>query len=134
MTTEERLERMAARLGEEAADRVDPERVAATVLARLRVEGRRVPWWQRVQVTPALAAAAVLAIAVGLGTADRTRSGDEGWFDAPLPVVMADLAETELNELLDSLAYETPVSELVPAGIHELSVRELEALLEVMEG
>jgi len=49
MTTDDRLERMAAELGDDAARRIDPDRVAATVLARLRADEQRVPWWQRFQ-------------------------------------------------------------------------------------
>lgn len=134
MTPDERLERLAGELGREAGDRVDPERVAARVLARLRSEPVWRPWWRRVGLAPALAAGAVLAVAVGLGVGDREgRIGSE-WGEAPLPIAFTELAAAELTEVLDSLDYEAPVSELVPAGLYELSVRELEALLEAMEG
>ena len=61
--TEERLEAIAKRLGDEAAERIDVEETARAVVSRLRAEDRPRVWIPRfLQV----AAVAVLAVGVGM--------------------------------------------------------------------
>lgn len=100
-------------------------------MARLRSRPPRQGWWSRVRLVP-LAAAASLILAVGLGVRELTRGGVAE--EALVPVELADLATDALQEMLDTLALDTPVSELVPVGLYELSETELTALLEAMEG
>lgn len=127
------LERLAARLGAEAGDRVDAEGTAWAVLARLRREGAHVPWWRRRFVIPAVATAAAVALVVGIVQPFGGRSAQEK-FDIPMAASLDNLAADELSQLLDSLAYEAPVYEFVPAGLPDLSENELEVLLQSMEG
>jgi len=60
-------------------------------------------------------------------------SGGNG-FVFPTPVEIEELADTELEEVLDSLSWETPVSELMPVTLADLDESELLELLESMEG
>lgn len=128
---EERLVGLARHLGEREAAGVDPQRTAWAVMARLRSQAARPGWWSRVRLVP-LAAAASLILAVGLGVRELTRGGVAE--EASVPIEFADLATDALQEMLDSLALDTPVSELVPVGLYELTETELTALLEAMEG
>jgi len=136
---ERQLERMAAELGRKRAREVDPEATARAVLARLRTEGTRESWWQRVAarprraLAPVAAAALILLVAVfglrQLGGPDMMADGD-----LPIEVGIEQLAEDELNAVLDSLEYEAPVYELVPVALADLNEDELSALLETLEG
>lgn len=130
-SAEERLVRLARHLGEREATGVDPQRTAWAVMARLRSRPARQGWWSRVRLAP-LAATASLILAVGFGVRELTRGGVAE--EALVPVELADLATDALQEMLDTLALDTPVSELVPVGLYELSETELTALLEAMEG
>jgi len=127
----ERLVRLARHLGEREAAGVDSQRTPWAVVARLRSRPARAGWWSRRRLVP-LAAAASLILAVGLGVRELTRGGAEE--EVLIPVELADLPADALQEMLDSLSLDTPVSELVPAGLYELTEAELTALLEAMEG
>lgn len=133
MINERQIEHLAKHLGAEAGDRVDPERTAWAVTARLRREGRPVPWWRRRLVVPAFAAAATVVLAVGLIRPWDGANGETA-FELPMRATLHDLETQELTQVLDSLAYEAPVHELVPVGLDDLTEAELEALLETMEG
>jgi len=135
MTTERDyrdVEGLAPHLGAEAAKRVDPQQTAWAVLARLRREPQRRPWWQRVKLVP-LAAAATVVIASGVAI-EAWRNGGGSGMTFPLPFDIEELASSELTEVLDSLELEVPMSEIMPATLSDLSEAELVQLLESMEG
>ena len=127
----DRLERLARRLGEREAAAIDPASMAQRVEARLREpvsQPRRV--WMRWWVPLAAAASVILAVGLGL----QMRGDGTGVEVAAVPAEIADLETDELEEVLDSLAIDVPVSELVSVGLYELTETELAALLETMEG
>jgi hypothetical protein len=104
------LEGLAPRLGRRRAGEVDPEAARRMV------------------------AAAVLILAAGLFVARSGPDRPVGQVLVPVPVVLDELAAAELVEIIDSLDVDGPVYELVPASLHDLSERQLERLLENMEG
>ena len=128
---EARLVRLAQELGRREGSYVSAQRVASTVLARLRAQHAKRSWWSMRRLAP-LAAAASVVLAIGLVVRGLThRSGAN---EVPVPVELADLPEAALQEVLDSLALDAPASELVTVVLGELSETELNALLEAMEG
>ena len=134
MIDDRELERLAARLGEEAGRRVDPARTADAVVARLRAAERPVrPWWGDVRV---FRAAAVIVAIVGLGVVVREvlRSGGTEVEPFAQPVELVELAAVELAEILDTLEFEAPVAEFTSGGLVGLSETELQELLATMEG
>jgi hypothetical protein len=132
MMTDHDIERLARQLGERAAADIDPQQTAWAVMARLRREGRRRPWLFRFGLVQ-MAAAATLVLASGLAIHQLVGSGGNG-FTFPVPAEVEELADEELAEVLDSLVWETPVSELMPVTLADLSESELTELLESMEG
>jgi hypothetical protein len=134
MTDERQIEHLAKRLGAEAGDRVDPERTAWGVMARLRRERKPAAWWRRRIPVPALAAAATVALAVGVTQPWEWSANGASTFELPMQVTLSDLETEELTQVLDSLEYDVPVSEFVTVGLDDLTEAELEALLETMEG
>jgi len=126
------LEHLARQLGDRAAAGVDPQKTAWAVLARLRSTPPQRPWWRPVRLVP-MAAAAALMLASGLAIREWVSSGGSGT-TLPVPVELQDLAHDELAEVLDSLEWEVPVSELVPLTLADLSETELQELLQSMEG
>lgn len=133
MTDNGQLEHLARRLGAEAAERVDPEATAQAVLRRLRAAPRPVRWWRRPKV---LQVAAVVAILVtgGVGVNWLLQNGAMDEFAYGAPVELAELGDGDLAAVLDSLAFEAPVSELVSPGLDGLDETQLRTLLAVMEG
>lgn len=127
------LEQLAQRLGSDAAGRIDPERVAHRVLARLEAEPRAArPWWAR-GPTLRIAAAVALLVGAGIGTwavldgpRERQSAVATGWG-------IETLAGDELDEVLDSLSLTTPVHELATMGLDDLTEAQLEELLRRME-
>lgn len=132
MTRDRDIEQLARRLGERAAAEVDPQKMAWAVMARLRQESRQRPWFLRFGLVPT-AAAATLLLASGLALHQVVFTGGNG-FVFPTPVEIEDMADVELEEVLDSLAWDTPVSELLPVALADLDESELTELLESMEG
>ncbi len=126
------VERLAPRLGRQAAARVDAQKTVWAVLARLRREPERRSWWRRVKLVPLAAAAAVL-IASGLAV-EAWRNAGNGGIVFPLPSEIEELAAAELTEVLDTLELEVPMAEIMPATLSDLSESELMQLLESMEG
>lgn len=141
---EKELERLARRLGDGAAARLDVERTAERVLARLRERspeddkvvalpsgrapavGFRMPGWLKV------AALVVLLVGGGLiGRAAWKGGGSEGV--TAVPYELAELEVSELEEVLDSLSWETPAHQSVSYAMEDLSNEELQELLEEME-
>lgn len=122
------IERMGSRLGSQV--HVDVEGVAQRVVAQLRDAGG-VPWWRR---APVLRVAAVVLILVTGGVLVERLGRPSGAGEAILPVGLEELSVTGLNEMLDSLDYYVPVSELVPPSLDELDEGQLRDLLAAMEG
>jgi hypothetical protein len=128
------LRAMAARLGREAAERVDVEAVAAAVLRRLRQPpARRCTRWP----AGAWRVAAVLALVAGAGLLLR-ESPREPPLGAALAatVELADLPAADLERLLDSLDdVLRPVPEPQGNGnLDDLTVDQLTAVLRSLEG
>jgi hypothetical protein len=135
---EQQLERLAAELGRERADGIDPEATAQAVLRRLRTEPASEPWWRRAGSWPRrhmlqAAAAAAILLATTFGVLRLAAPGN-GLGAYAGPAELEELAATELVEVLDSLEIEAPVYELVEVSLYDLSESELSALLEELEG
>jgi len=140
--SEQDLERLARGLGERAGERLDVERLAAGVVARLRAPApaveRRLPWaaWR----APLLLrwAAALAAIVVGgltVRAAFQTGSRQPALPGAVASVpLLDDLSTEELVEVFDSLAVEAPVYPEVVAGLQALDEGQLRELLRRLEG
>jgi len=128
---EHELERLAKGLGKRG-DAVDPERMAESVVKVLStpLASDAGPWWRRMRVLQA--AAAVIVLAVGSTVVFGNGATDEIWDVAPLEVEL--LSSDELDEVLDSLSWDTPASEVVSLGFYDLGEEELLQLLEAMEG
>ena len=130
---ERRIEQIAPGLGQDAADRVDLERVATGVVARLRAErrfgGTAVVWrW--------LAVAAALALGAGATVLSFRATSQPGI--TPPTVAAAPLLDPlsadELVEVLDSLTWESAVHEQHTYGLDDLDTAQLRELLASMEG
>ena len=137
---DDKLQEVARRLGARAAERLDVERTAEAVVARLRTEPRaevRVLGW--IQPTW-LRIAAVLLLLIGAGVVALNVRGPQP--TTPLPPASAggELSELSGNELRIVLgALEEPGAErqgVSPqdVGLEDLSALELRALLESLEG
>jgi hypothetical protein len=123
------IERMGSRLGSRV--HVDVEGVAQHVVAQLRKDATGAPWWRRASVLRV--AAAVLILVTGGVLVDRLgRRTADG--EASFPIGLEELSVTGLNEMLDSLDFYMPVSELVPPSLDELDEAQLRDLLAAMEG
>lgn len=131
------LERLAGRLGAQAADRLDVERMAAAVVARLRAErvaGRGRRRW----IKPAgLRAAALVVLMIGAGLVVRAR------FPAHRPPAgdyvreeLQDLSTDQLQEVLGSLDRTLNDAAVEPADedLNDLTTQQLQALLQSLEG
>src|SRR3989449_10338299 len=137
-----KLQEIARRLGARAAERLDVERTAEAVVARVRTEPRaevRVLGW----IQPAwLRIAAVLLLLVGAGVVALNVRGPQLTTSPLLPPASAggELSELSGNELRIVLAaLEEPSAErqgVSPqdVGLEDLSALELRALLESLEG
>jgi uncharacterized protein YlxW (UPF0749 family) len=140
MNDDAKLQDVARLLGARAAERLDVERTAQAVVARLRTEPRaqlRVLGWIR----PAwLRIAAALVMVVGAGVVAlnvRTPS-----FTTSLPAVstggdLSELSGDELRAVLDELGQAGGEPQAVSAqdvGLEDLSAPQLRALLESLEG
>jgi hypothetical protein len=147
-----KLQQVARRLGARAADRLDVERTAQAVVARLRTEPRadvRVLGWIR----PAwLRIAATLVIAVGAGVVARGL-----WHHQPTGTALVaaggagagagagtgtgtdlnDLSPDQLWQVLEAMGEPGGEPETVSpqdVSLNDLSALELRALLESLEG
>ncbi len=140
--SEQDIERLARGLGREAEGRLDVERVAARVVARLRAPApaaeRRLSgvWWRGPLL---LRLAAALAVIVGGSLTLRSAFWSASREPAPRGVVVSvpwltDLSAEELVEVFDSLAVDAPVYPGVAAGLQALDETELRELLRRLEG
>ncbi|HVH68905.1 MAG TPA: hypothetical protein VM716_13635 [Gemmatimonadales bacterium] len=131
-----KLQELAQRLGNRAAERLDVERTATAVVERLRTEPRAEVW---VWMQPAwLRVAAAIVLVVGAGAvALETRTK----IATPEPVAAAgaelrDLSTEQLRYVLESVGQpdgEQAVS-AQEVGLEQLSEPQLRALLESLEG
>ena len=130
---ERRIEKLARQLGEHEGSDVDPDATADAVIARLRSHTTRERRWT-VEFRVLRAAAAIILV-VGSGVVfNAARQQSSGPPPLGVPVALDGLGAGELEEVLDSLGHETPVSEFVAGGIDNLSEGELQELLATMEG
>ena len=127
----------ARRLGAAAAERLDVERAAQGVLARLRrerISGRAAaPWWVRAGW---MRAAAAIVLVLGAGLVVRGTLQERG--PQPYLVVddLRDLSTSQLRVVLGTLdqTLQTPVPEAAPEDLNDLTTEQLEAVLQSLEG
>lgn len=138
MMEDREIERAVQRIGAEAAARLDVERVAAGVLARLRADrterpGARPAWWTAPLL---LRLAAVLVVLAAGGVALRGALHHPAATPAGIVAVpgLRELTDDELIEVFDSLGVEAPVHEGLAAGLESLNESQLKELLSLMEG
>jgi hypothetical protein len=138
---DEALRQVARRLGAEAADRLDVERTAQTVVARLRAgdtPARSPIHWMQ----PAwMRAAAGVVLIVGAGLLIYWRLHHPPETDV-VPVVVAsagdleDFSSGQLRDVLDGLdntVEMTPTVHAGDAGVDDLSETQLQSLLTAMQ-
>ena len=135
-----KLQEVARRLGAHAAERLDVERTAQAVVARLRTEPRaqvRVLGWIR----PAwLRIAAAVVLLVGAGVVALNVRIPPHTTPVPGATVGGELGElsgAELRVVLEALGQPGGEPQAVSAqdvGLEDLSALELRALLESLEG
>ena len=129
------LREVARRLGVRAAERVDVERTAQVVVARLHEERRapRRPWaglpvaWLRI--------AAALVLLAGAGLVFRSSGGPGGSAPQAETIDLGDLSPDQLRELLNTVdqpGAEEPVS-TQDVGLEDLSPQQLRMLLASLE-
>ncbi len=127
------LEDLAKHLGDEAGARLDVNEVAGAVVERLRVEREEVVWWRRqIPVLGAVAAAAVMVLAIGVLAGNSEGPNGNALDFSPTSVELQALSVDELEEVFDSLSFEAPVFELAAASLEDMSVGQLEELLQTM--
>jgi len=136
MMEDQEIERLAGSLGGDAAERLEVERVAAGVVARLRADRMQAPqrWRWMAPAWLRLAAALAVLIAGGAlvrGALHRPASEPTAVVAAPM---LGDLTNDELVEVFDSLSVEAPVHEGLAVGLESLNEAQLEELLRLMEG
>lgn len=129
------LERLARRLGSQAAERLDVEGTAAAVVARLRTErARQRPWWMQ---SSWLRAAAVLLLAVGAGLVVQQRFlTHRAPADHYVREELQDLSTDQLREVLGSLDRTLTEAAIEPADedLNDLTTEQLRVLLQSLEG
>ena len=137
---DDKLQEVARRLGARAAERLDVERTAEAVVARLRTEPRaevRVlggirPAWLRI--------AAVLLLVVGAGVVALNVRSPQLTTPAPSASAGGELSELsgdELRVVLEALGEpggEPQAASPQDVGLEDLSAPQLRALLESLEG
>ncbi len=129
--TEQDIERLAATLGQAPAEAVDPDQIAAKVVARLGFPARR----RAVRWLVGLAAAAALMLLAGrflLGPGSRPieRAAEQ-------PSVLQELdplSVDQLEELLRSMPVTASTLPLETIPLQELDSTNLERLLRSLEG
>jgi hypothetical protein len=131
---ERQLERLARRLGSQAADNLDVERVARSVVQRLRTEPAPVVWWRRIPRLQAVAAAAVIVLTAGVVTVSQIVGDRNEIGDLPSLAELQALTTDELEEVFDSLVIDTPVFEYTDYGLHDMNEGQLQELLQRLEG
>jgi anti-sigma-K factor RskA len=130
---DQQLEQLARSLGAKAVAHLDVDETARVVVERLKSEPQSVVWWRRKPQLSAVAAAAVLVLAIGIlaDTYGHKGGGAELEHDQA-PLELQALYDDELEEVLDSLLFEAPVAELAVASLEDMSIGQLEELLQTM--
>ncbi len=134
---DQELEKLAQRLGAEAAERLDVERTAQAVAQRLRDAPplARTAWaWTR---SAWLKIAATIVLAVGAGLllrGPRQPTLATGTAVVPVAEESGDLTADQLREALDSVDRPLGDENLGDTGFDGLSAEELRALLRTLEG
>jgi len=131
--TDGEVERLASRLGDDAANALDVEAVGARVLRRLAdVGGSATPR----PTSRWLAAAAAIALLAGAGFFTFGTEGGPPIADRAvgLSPSLLDLSTAELRTVLDSLETPTPTHVLSDPSLDDLDRDQLETLLSMMEG
>jgi hypothetical protein len=131
--SERDLERLGPRLGEDGAAPVDPDRVAASVTARLRSAGgaarvRPVGRWL------AMAAGLALMVSAGWFTFGQEGTPPSVGSGPVLAPGLHDLSAGELRQVLDSLDPPGPSGLAGQVTLDDLDAEQLETLLTMMEG
>ncbi len=131
--TDEELERLAQRLGVRAADRLDVERTAQTVVTRLRRQPRS--WMGQGSGWLKIAAAALLVLGVGV-VARAPWRGRPPVAAAVVPMGedLSGLSAAELREAIAALDLPLADEGGTDTGLEGLSAAELRALLRSLEG
>ncbi len=134
------LRAVAERLGRAAAERVDVERTAARVVARLREDARRARRLPRWLEPTGLRIAAALVIVAGAGLVVRGLGHWSSGQPVPAESTTAELGElstAQLRELLGAVDRPAADQDVVLAqdvGLDDLSAAQLRALLASLEG
>jgi len=129
---DDKLQEVARRLGARAAERLDVERTAQVVVARLRTEPRAEAAWLRI--------AAMLVIVVGGGVVALNVWTSPHTTPLPSASVGGELSELsgeELRVVLEALGQPGSEAQAVSAqdvGLEDLSAPQLRALLESLGG
>jgi len=132
-----RLQELAQRLGTRAAERLDVERTAQAVVARLREE-RQAPRqvWARIPASWLRIAAALVLVGGASIVARGIWPRASGVAPQVETVDLRELSPTQLREVLNSLDQPGP-QEPVPAqdvGLEDLTPQQLRTLLASLEG
>lgn len=129
------LERLAGRLGSQAAERLDVERTAAAVVARLRAERERRRFRWRPAAWLRLAAVIVLMAGAGIFVRARlmTQANTGGTY---VSEELQDLSTDQLREVLGSLDRTLNDAAVEPGDedLNDLTTEQLQALLQSLEG
>jgi len=136
------LRELAQRLGAQAAERLDVERTAQAVVARLKQQPRAARWTRLEPAWLRIAAAAMIVVAVGLVGRSISRASSlrqVAGFVEPAGGDLNDLSAAQLQELLQTVEQggADQGGEAVSAqdvGLEDLSTSELRALLQSLEG
>jgi hypothetical protein len=135
---DEELRALARQLGADAAERLDVERTAQTVLRRLREEPRVVREKPPLRTWLPLAAAVALLLGGGLVWRGRQPAPGSATATAIAPAVLdlSTLSADQLRELLDTM---DQVLDVEPngsseSGLDDLTPGELRSLLSTLEG
>jgi hypothetical protein len=140
---DEALRQVARRLGADAADRLDVERTAQAVVARLRAgdvpERPAIRWMQPAWMRAA--AGVVLIIGAGLLVIHRLRlpvesSGVDSTVVVASTGELQDFTSGQLQDVLNGLdqpVETTPTVHAGEAGVEDLSEPQLQSLLKAME-
>jgi hypothetical protein len=131
---ERELERLAQRLGARAADNLDVEKVAQSVVRRLRTEPAPVVWWRRIPRLQAVAAAAAIVLVAGVVTVSRIGRDNNEVADLTPLAELQTLNNDELEQVFDSLVLDAPVFEYSDYGLQDMNEGQLQELLQRMEG
>jgi len=132
---EHELERLAARMGEGAASRLDAEKITERVMARLdearvvsRAPTRTIRW------IGGLAAAAMVVIALGLALQSGPRLSTRTVTQNNVLQELDDLGVTELEQLLQTMPSTAATLPQESVPLHELDTLSLKRLLRTLEG